>query len=425
MKSNKITKFILVFIILFLVFFITSFFTNNTYAENVDLKIYSNACIIFENRTGKILYEKNSEQKIYPASTTKILTAILTIERGHLQDKTIASKSALAEMKSGYTTAYIVEGEELTIEELLELLLVHSANDASNVLAEYISGSIPEFVNLMNNKLQELGCTHTHFVTTNGLHDDNHYTNLKDMSIIMRYCMRNPDFRRIIAMPNCHIRSTNKSGERLFKNTNDLINQSSIYYYPGCIGGKTGYTSQAKNCLVSACNKNNMQLIALVFGSSKTEDHKSAKYIDSITLYDYAYSNYSFKEFAKASDVVKTIEIKNGTQDSKNLDLKLKDNITALVKNDSLENITPEITINKGLSAPISQNSVVGKATYTINGEQYSTDLIASHNVEKDETIFINLRFILAIVLIIILLIIIIWILIKIPRTKKTEEATL
>ena len=237
--------------------------------------------------------------------------------------------------------------------------------------------------------------------------------------------MKNRDFRRIIAMPNCHIRSTNKSGERLFKNTNDLINQSSIYYYPGCIGGKTGYTSQAKNCLVSACNKNNLQLIALVFGSSKTEDHKSAKYIDSITLYDYAYSNYSFKEFAKASDVVKTIEIKNGTQDSKNLDLKLKENITALVKNDSLENITPEITINKGLSAPISQNSVVGKATYTINGEQYSTDLIASHNVEKDETMIINLRFILAIVLIIILLIIISWILIKIPRTKKTEEATL
>ena len=176
MKSNKITKLILIFIILFIV----SFYKNNTYAENVDLKIYSNSCIIFENITGKILYEKNSDQNVYPASTTKILTAILTIEKGHLQDKTIASKSALSEMKSGYTTAYIVEGEELTIEELLELLLVHSANDASNVLAEYISGSIPEFVNLMNNKLQELGCTHTHFVTTNGLHDDNHYTNLKD-----------------------------------------------------------------------------------------------------------------------------------------------------------------------------------------------------------------------------------------------------
>ena len=148
-KANKSTKFSLTFIILYLVFFIISFFTNNTYAQNEELKIYSNACILLENKTGKIIYEKNADQKMYPASTTKILTAILTLERGHLLDKTTVSKSALAEMKSGYATAYLVEGEELTIEELLELLLIHSANDTSNVLAEYISGSIPEFVNLI------------------------------------------------------------------------------------------------------------------------------------------------------------------------------------------------------------------------------------------------------------------------------------
>jgi D-alanyl-D-alanine carboxypeptidase len=361
---------------------------------------------------------------MYPASTTKILTAILTLEKGHLQDKTIVSKSALAEMKSGYATAYLVEGEELTIEELLELLLIHSANDTSNVLAEYISGSIPEFVNLMNNKLKELGCNNTHFVTTNGLHDDNHYTNLKDMATITRYCMKNADFRRIIAMPNCHIKSTNKSGERLFRNTNSLILPTSIYYYPGCIGGKTGFTSQAKNCLVSACNKNNMQLIAIVFGASKTEDHKSARYVDSKTLYDYAYSNYSFREFAKAYDVVKTIEVKNGTNDTKSLDLKLENGINAIVKNDFSENIVPEIVLNDKLSAPLSQNSIVGKAIYTINGEIYSSNLIASHNVEKDESLIYILRIVLVILIIILFLIVIIYIFIKIHRINKLKEAT-
>ncbi len=203
MKTNRQTK----LFILFILFFVISFLTNHVYATDENLKLYSHSAIIIENKTGKVLYEKNSEQKMYPASTTKILTAILTIEKGNLQDKTKVTKTAIAEMKSGYTSAYLVEGEELTVEELLELLLIHSANDASNVLAEYISGSIPAFVDLMNLKLKELGCNNTHFVTTNGLHDDNHYTTAKDMATITRYCMKNPDFRRIVAMQECHIKA--------------------------------------------------------------------------------------------------------------------------------------------------------------------------------------------------------------------------
>ena len=192
----KINKLIIPFLIFVTIFTTFSFAENSVLSQEssqatsqADLKIYSDAVILIENKTGKTLYEKNSEQKMYPASTTKILTAILAIEKGNLNDTTTVSKTALAEMKSGYSSAYLVEGETLTIEQLLTVLLVHSANDASNVLAEYISGSISSFVDLMNEKAQELGCTNTHFVTTNGLHDDNHYTTAKDMSIIARYCM--------------------------------------------------------------------------------------------------------------------------------------------------------------------------------------------------------------------------------------------
>lgn len=405
MKTNRQFK---LFFILTILFIVSIFYKNYTYAADENLNIYSDAVIIIENKTGKILYEKNSEQKMYPASTTKILTAILTIENGNLEDKTTVTKSALAEMKSGYSSAYLVEGEELTIEELLELLLVHSANDASNVLAEYVSGSIPVFVDLMNNKLQEIGCYNTHFVTTNGLHDDNHYTTAKDMATIARYCMKNEDFRRMVSMSNCHINATNKSGERIFKNTNDLINKTSIYYYPSCIGIKTGFTSQAKNCLISACNKDNLQLIAVVLGSSLTENNRSARYVDSKTLYDYAYENYSFTDIAKASDILKTIEVKGGTKETKNLDLKLQDNITALVKKDSTEKVTPEIKLNEDISAPIAENTVIGQASYAIEGKTYTTNLIASHNVEKNETLIIFLRIALAIVLILIFMILII-----------------
>ena len=167
-----------------------------------------------------------------------------------------------------------------------------------------------------------------------------------------------------------------------------------------------------------------MQLIAIVFGASKTEDHKSARYVDSKTLYDYAYSNYSFREFAKAYDVVKTIEVKNGTNDTKSLDLKLENGINAIVKNDFSENIVPEIVLNDKLSAPLSQNSIVGKAIYTINGEIYSSNLIASHNVEKDESLIYILRIVLVILIIILFLIVIIYIFIKIHRINKLKEAT-
>ena len=450
MKTNRQIKFFIIFTILLAVSIFGGFFnTNYSFAEylpntinninnintinptnlensetsetlsstaNANLKIYSDAVVILENKTGKILYEKNSEQKMYPASTTKILTAILAIEKGNLQDKTKVSKSALAEMKSGYSSAYLVEGEELTIEQLLEVLLVHSANDASNVLAEYISGSISEFVNLMNNKLQELGCTKTHFVTTNGLHDDNHYTTAKDMATLARYCMKNATFRKIVSMPKCIIPATNKSQQRVYKNTNDLIINTSIYYYPGCIGIKTGFTSQAKNCLISACSKNGLQTIAVVLGSSITENRRSARYVDSKTLYDYVYENYAFSKIASAKSSVKTIEVQGATEETKSLNLLLQDDITSLVKKGTAENIVPQIQLNSQISAPIAQNSVLGKATYNIDGQTYSTNLIAEHNVEKDNTIIILLRILLGLVVFIIFMILIISIL---KRLKK------
>ena len=385
-----------------------------------ELKIYSDAVILIENKTGRTLYEKNSEQKMYPASTTKILTAILTIENGNLQDEVTVSKTALAEMKSGYSSAYLVEGEKMSVENLLTVLLVHSANDASNVLAEYISGSMESFVALMNTKAQELGCTNTHFVTTNGLHDDNHYTTAKDMSIIARYCMQNPTFRKFVSMKTCTIPATNKSKERVFKNTNDLIRPSSSYYYPSCIGIKTGYTSEAKNCLVSAASKNGLQLIAVVFGAELTENNRSARYVDSKTLYDYAYSNYSFETIAKKSDVINTIEVKNATSETKTLDLLLQDDISALINiQDKDKTISPEITLNDGISAPIVANTVVGTATYTVNGITYTTNLIASHEVIKRTNIVL---WILGIVFILAILIIIYTIILKTLNNKNKRR---
>ena len=435
MKTNEPTtkqiKSFLIFTILLLVSILTLLFnTNFSYAEdlidsgilqntenttNDNLKIYSDAVILIENQTGKTLYEKNSEQKMYPASTTKILTAILSIEKGNLNDKVTVSKTAIAQMKPGYTSAYLSEGEIISVEDLLKVLLINSANDASNVLAEYISGSIDSFVTLMNEKSKELGCTNTHFVTTNGLHDDNHYTTAKDLAIIARYCMQNETFRKIVSMKKCVIPATNKSEERIYKNTNDLINPTSGYYYKSCIGIKTGFTSEAKNCLISACSKNGLQVIAVVLGASITENHKSARYVDSKTLYDYTYSNYSIQNIAKASSVIETIEVKNATDETKSLDLKLEKDLNVLVNNKDNENIKTEIVLKDNISAPIATNSVVGNITYIVSADKYTINLLASHDVEKKE----NIIWILRLSLFLILLILIIFIIYKISKKPK------
>jgi len=428
--TKQIKSFLIFTILLLASILILLFNTNFSYAEdlidsgilqntenttNDNLKIYSDAVILIENQTGKTLYEKNSEQKMYPASTTKILTAILSIEKGNLNDKVTVSKTAIAQMKPGYTSAYLSEGEIISVEDLLKVLLINSANDASNVLAEYISGSIDNFVTLMNEKSKELGCTNTHFVTTNGLHDDNHYTTAKDLAIIARYCMQNETFRKIVSMKKCVIPATNKSEERIYKNTNDLINPTSGYYYPSCIGIKTGFTSEAKNCLISACSKNGLQVIAVVLGASITENHKSARYVDSKTLYDYTYSNYSIQNIAKASSVIETIEVKNATDETKSLDLKLEKDLNVLVNNKDKENIKTEIVLKDNISAPIATNSVVGNITYIVGADKYTINLLASHDVEKKE----NIIWILRLSLFLILLILIIFIIYKISKKPK------
>ena len=424
MKPKKL----IVLFIIFIMFFTTINFSTVCFADNSNsekLHIYSHAAILMENKTGKILYEKNSEKKMYPASTTKILSAIIAIEKANLNDKLTVSHSAIADMKSGYTTAYLTAGEVISVKDLLKVLLLHSANEASNVLAEHISGSISKFVDLMNQKAKELGCTNTHFVTTNGLHDDNHYTTAKDLAIIARYCMQNSTFRKIVSSSRCKIPATNKSDIRSYRNTNGMVDPTSAYYYPGCVGIKTGYTSQAQNCLVSAVNKNGLQLIAVVLGAGVTENRKSARYVDSKTLYDYGYSNYTFKKIANKSDILKTIEVKDATEETKSLDLILENDVSALVnKNSTTQVVIPEITLNSEVSAPIAQNAVVGTATFNVDGKSYTQKLLASHDVQQailNETTINFLGIALGLLILIIILVIILIILLN--KNKKNKKA--
>lgn len=387
MKQKKI----LIFLILILSIFLNTF----SYADEVTTQtvapptVFSDAAILIDSSTGQILYSKNADTPKYPASTTKILTAILVLENCQLTDVATASRTAIMAIPSGYSNAAIQVGEEMTIEQLLEVLLVHSANEAGYVLAEHVAGSVENFSVMMNEKAKELGCTNSNFTNPSGVQDKNHYTTVNDLAIIARYCMKNQDFRRLVALKDCKIPPTNKyPEERVYSTTNDLLifndntDRPDNYYYESAIGIKTGYTSYAKNCLVSASLKNNIELICVVLGATQTDKGLSARYMDTISLFEYGYSNFSISNIINKGTVIQKTKLENSAKNSSPLEICIAKDMPALLDN-SLDKSTlePQITLKENLSAPIMQGSVVGEISYTINGIEYKGDLIANNTV--------------------------------------------
>ena len=201
-------------------------FSSRVFAATNKPEITSPSAILVDNYTGTILYEKNIDQKMYPASITKILTAILTIENCELTDTATASENAIMSLPAGYSIGDIKVGETLTIQNLLEVLLVHSANDAANVLGEHVGGSIEGFADMMNAKAAEIGCKNSHFVNPSGKHDENHYSTARDLALIMQYCMKNPTFRKIDSMRSCSLPATSYSPQRDFVTTVEILTPS-------------------------------------------------------------------------------------------------------------------------------------------------------------------------------------------------------
>ena len=300
------------------------------------LNIYSEAAILIDAQTGKILYEKDIHSRKYPASTTKILTAIIAIEQCSLDEKAIASHGAIFSIKSGYSIANIQEGESFTIRELLDVLMLQSANEAANVIAEHISGSTEEFAILMNQKAKQIGCLDSNFVNANGAHNENHYSTAYDLAMIAKYCMQNQVFRDLVQKQECKLPATEIfEEERVFRNTNSLMQPNSRYYYPYCNGIKTGFTTPAKNCLISSSNKDGFELISVILHAESTEDGSSARYIDTINLFEYGYNNYKKEDILKEYNMLGTTNINSGSDNNDNENEKISsdENVNSITTN--------------------------------------------------------------------------------------------
>lgn len=382
-------KKICITLFLFLIIFVSG--CTSTYAYTIP-DTYSSACLLMEEITGKILYSKNANSIMYPASTTKIMTAILTLEKCNLSDTAVVSHNAVFSIPSGYSTASLVEGEVLTIEQLLNVLLIPSANDAAVVLAEHIAGSVEAFSDMMNSKAVELGCLNTHFVNPNGIHNENHYSTAYDLALIGKYAMQFPTFKEISSKTRYTLPITNaySKEDRIFNTTNDLIkpNYSSSptnYYYKYATGGKTGYTDPAGQCIVATATKDNISLIAVTLHGDFTEDNLSQRALDCKALFEYGFNNFSMVSIAQKGEVASNMKVPNATKDSSSLDLLYSDDIYAFVPNGfDTSSVTPNIKLSSTF-APIAQDTVLGTISYDIDGSNYSCNLLASHEVYKNQ----------------------------------------
>ena len=340
------------------------------------------AGIIVETNTGKVIYEKDSEEKNYPASVTKILTAIIVLENCNLDDVATASKTALSNIPVVYVTAPLSVGEEMRIEDLLYALMLKSANDAAYVLAEHVGGTIEGFSDMMNKKAEELGCKNSHFVNPNGIHDENHYTSAYDMYLIANYAMKNEEFVKIVSTYEYTLPATNKykAADRIMQNTNSFVDPKSSYYDESVKGIKTGTTTQAGNCLITDVSRDGLNFINVVLGAKTA----NSKFTETSKMIDYEFENYMLSEMNKKSDMIQTIEVEKATKDTKNLELVIDKDITVLHNKEiSKDNIKPEIKINEGIVAPIQEGQELGTITYTVEGIEYNAKLIAASNVDK------------------------------------------
>lgn len=415
MKNLKITIFTFLFILIF------SLFSFCLADDTSTLNVYSPSAILIESSTGKIIYEKNSNEKMYPASTTKIMTAILTLENCDLTDTAIVSKNAVESIPYSYATAYLQVGEEVTINQLLHVLLIGSANDAATVLAEHIAGSEESFCSMMNTKAQELGCLNTNFVNSNGIHNENHYSTAYDLVLIARYAMNNETFREIVGTKNYTLPASNKWAEnnRYFPNTNELLHKDKRdavdnYYYEYCNGIKTGFTNSAKECIVASAKKDNLEFIVVTLGSDKTDNGLSQRYLDCKTLFNYAFENYSTHKLNDANSILKQVDILNATKNTRTLDVIIQDEMNVLVNNSTdITTLSPNVEINFALIAPIKKNSTIGTITYTVDGIEYSSNLLAGAEVEESESFSLFFKILLAFI--------VLFIFYSIIRTKKKK----
>lgn len=363
-------------------------------AASTAYTVKAKAAMLIELNTNQTLLEQNADTKIYPASLTKIMTCLLALEHGKLTDVVTVSETALQGLSEAGSTAGLVAGEQLTLEELLYCMMLSSANEACNVVAEYISGSVAAFVDLMNQEAAALGCKGTHFANPHGLHDENHYTTARDLSIIAQAALKNETFVTITSTTSHEVPATNLSGPRDLVTTNYLVSRdtTSNYYYEYAKGVKTGYTSQAGRCLISTADNGKLKLLSVVCGAETvvldSGDLELENFTETKALFEYGFQNFAYAKVLTTLYPLTQIPVLMSAGAGEAL-LAPSSEVTALLPADFDESqIQQDIRLNNpdGVEAPIAKGQVLGTITVSYQGKALGTsDLVAITDIPRSQ----------------------------------------
>lgn len=351
-----------------------------------DLNLTAESAILADVDTGQILYEKNPHLKLHPASTTKIMTGILAIELGNPNDIVTVDDETPYIIKGSHIA--LEPGEQLSLDDLIHALLIESANDSALVIANHIAGSTEKFVKLMNEKAKELGAMDTNFTNPHGLTDENHLTTAYDLYLMAKYAMENEIFREIVSNYTYTIPPTNKKSEsRYLKSENKLLYSTEKINvdgnlvpikYDGANGIKTGYTTEAGNCLVASVEKNNRRLIAVALKSNGKE-----VFADIHKLFNYGFHNFQNVNVANENEFVDNFKVENGTIPF--VAGIVKNNLICSIPIDSSDEITKKVILNEELKAPIEKGQAIGKIEYYLDDNLLGTvDIISTMAIEKN-----------------------------------------
>lgn len=363
-------------------------FSANAAVYEPDVELYSKAYMLInlDDDSYPVVAQKNQDEKMYPASLTKIVTAMVTLNNvSDLQEQVTVSESAFnILLGTGAQVAGLEIGDILTVEQLLYLNMVHSACDASEVLAEYVGGTRENFVKMMNDYAASLGCTGTHFVNPDGLHDENHYTTASDLSKITLDALKNSTFTKIAYTVEYEYNGTN------YYNTNLMLRRGYLsYYYEYAKGIKTGSTSEAGYCVITTASKDGYNYLAIVLGAPVIDYNndgyvEKCSFIDAATLFDWAFGSLKYSTIVDQNEVIDEIAVENG-KDADTVRLVAKEDVTEIVPNGlNKSNIIIKAQDKpESISAPVKQGQTVCTADIIYADEVIAqVELVAAQDVE-------------------------------------------
>lgn len=396
-------KSILSFLIILGVFCSLFSITGSAYAPS-NFTVNAQYCMLSNMDTGEILYSKNADERIYPASITKLMTALVVCENVDDLNQTVTIDGDLLESLLGTDSSlsYIVKDEVLSIDQLLHYLLITSGNDTALVLAKYVGGTVDRFIEMMNETAAKLGMNSTHFDNPHGLPDDNHYTTVNDIHKLATAAFAVEKIKTICGYSRYQMPATNLHGERTLSTTNFLIDKTTTYFYKYCTGGKTGYTESAGRCIVSTAEKEGMHYLSIVMNADPkyidaNGNRRRIEFTDTARLFEWAFNNFSYKTVIDENEYLGDIDVGLSWEDS-NIQLFAGESLTALLPNEA-DKSSIEVDLKfidgKKVDAPIEKGETIAVANVYYANEPIGTiELCAGKRVKRSTLQYIWMLFI-------------------------------